>query len=265
MSKEALPEKAVVFIAHQDDEERATAAISELQEQGADLAVVLWTNGGGGEINGVQHNNPALVANIRLEEFRKSMSFFGIRRFYFMNQEDGNLKVTNRLVHAAEKIILAERADTVLTTTEDSGESAHRDHLTSSEIVKAALEKPGPKQIVKFAAGIDMMETLRNPDYLIDATKYYYRIHRLLDYIYASQNDAVDKTFFDQSLRMRGALMAAVTGNHQIKFAEAQTRIEGFQPLPFAIRVSPSSNSNLVIAYRPPTYLEVARNLRASA
>ncbi len=253
---------AVVFIAHPDDEERATAATTQLIRSGWDVSFVLWTNGEGGELNGIRHNSARfsnLVGNVRLREFYKSMQHFGVRDYKFMNQPDGGLKPSSRLVDATANIIIDKKARLVMTTTEEKGDSAHPDHYNSLLIVSKALERVSGVQRVEYAAGIDMMETLRSPDHLVDATAQQESINYLLWKVYISQNNKVDGHFFDESLNTRGRLLSKLTGDPAIKIAEAYQRIPGYQVLPIGYQIDNSTNSDLLQAHRPPSYKEIQR------
>ncbi len=171
-----IPNKVLIFAAHQDDETIGCGGtIKKWSDLGSEIHVCYMTDGATGVEQGSDGSN---IVETRNEEAEKVAKILGIKKIH--NLKLPCQKVSNRQTnfHKVIQKIREVKPDMVMTHNQVC---KHRDHKRTSMIVEEAcwkaseniLEELGGRHTVKSLWSFEILDHFSVPDYVVDICDQY--------------------------------------------------------------------------------------------
>jgi len=217
-----VPQKAMVIVAHQDDEALGCGAtIKKWSNGGSEVTVVYVTNGSTGIDQSEKHKKNIVVC--RNKEVSAAASILSFS-YSFMNYECQNITDNKHLFHGIISVIRQYKPEIILT---HSFQDKHRDHRVIHNVVKEAAWKSyenihpelGNRHYVRDVWGIEITDLHPSVDIVVDVT-YYMQFKLKAIESYRSQNQILEniRPFVEGLGSVRGYMINA-------KYGEAFKRI----------------------------------------
>lgn len=134
-----IPDRAMVVCAHPDDAElHAGATLAKWIELGAEVTIVVCTNGAAG--SGIRGHDPVTVAQQRNKEQHKAAAVLGVQHIEMLGFADGGLEDTPEFRGAVVRLIRQFRPVTLLTHDPAARKHfVHRDHRIAGTVALDAV------------------------------------------------------------------------------------------------------------------------------
>lgn len=155
--------KALIFIAHPDDEVACGGTIAKLVQNGNQVVVAIATDGRNGTHN--YNVSPEEISQTRKKEMKNAADVLGVNHVIWMDFQDGTLEFNlSKLKESAFKIIREEKPDIVFTFDPWKRWDPHSDHRTIGFVaVEAAYLADGcwyyPQHIEQGIEPHNVLET----------------------------------------------------------------------------------------------------------
>lgn len=208
--------RLLAIIAHPDDEILFAGLLLKLKKKGWDLFEIILTEGGGG----VSLIN---IGKEKLKERRKKegelfAKLIGIKKIFWLKEEDGFLSQNNELIKKLVVIIRKIQPDLVILL---NPEDYHKDHRESYNIGINALEIATRKSHLQYGNPLstvplilisDGLNLLSNPDIIVDVSGEFSSKINFIKKAYVSQISSELLNFVKGVGRARGARIKVKQG-----------------------------------------------------